>query len=115
MHIYVFGSIVRGDIELGSDFDALAIIDAPNPKLDPQAFSIYTYERIKVLWKEGNPFAWHLATESRLVFTEDDSDYINDLGAPNPYIDVKKDCKKFYELYVNSAESVSVLPQLDVE
>ena len=41
-----------------------------------------------------------------MLFTSDDSDFISDLGSPNPYLNVENDCRKFYELYVDAATSV---------
>ena len=43
MHIYVFGSLCRGDLSLGSDVDLLAIVDEYNQGLDKEVFSIYSY------------------------------------------------------------------------
>ena len=59
-HFYAFGSVCRGEIDPASDIDLLACLSTPNPEIDPKKFSIYTYERIRELWHEGNPFAWHL-------------------------------------------------------
>lgn len=66
MHIYVFGSTCRGDILPSSDVDLLAIVDGYDSRFDPNIYSIYSYQRIKEIWDEGNPFAWHLSLESRL-------------------------------------------------
>ena len=69
MHVYAFGSICRGEIDYGSDVDLLAIVERFVPELDPSKFSIYSYSRIEQLWDEGNPFAWHLATEFKMLFS----------------------------------------------
>jgi nucleotidyltransferase-like protein/YCII-related domain-containing protein len=81
MHIYAFGSICRGEILLGSDIDLLALVDGYETRLDPDIFSLYSYGRVAELWSEGNPFAWHLFLESKLIFTADGSDFLNSLGA----------------------------------
>ena len=70
MHVYAFGSICRGDVSLTSDIDLLAVVDGYDPRFDPNVFSIYSYNRIEELWAEGNPFAWHLAKESKVVVFE---------------------------------------------
>ena len=71
MHIYIFGSICRGDLREGSDIDLLALVEGYDSRFDPDTFSVYSYSRIADLWAEGNPFAWHLFLESRLVFASD--------------------------------------------
>lgn len=106
MHIYAFGSICRGDISQGSDIDLLAIVEGYNAKFDPDKFSIYSYERIQELWQEGNPFAWHLSLEARLIFSSDQRDYLKELGSPAPYKDYVRDCIKFLTLFQEAYSSV---------
>ncbi|MBK7464654.1 MAG: nucleotidyltransferase domain-containing protein [Betaproteobacteria bacterium] len=101
-HYYAFGSVCRGEIEPSSDIDLLACIANPDPALDPQKFSIYKYERVRELWLEGNPFAWHLHFESRLIFSSDGTDFLRDLGAPSPYVKIQDDCEKFKRLFSES-------------
>ena len=108
MHIYVFGSLCRGEVNLGSDIDALAITERFEPGLDPNMFSIYSYSRIKELWMEGNPFAWHLAVDARLIFAADGKDYLKELGVPAPYQRCREDCLKFSQLYQNAFEALSL-------
>lgn len=69
MHIYAFGSISRGDIQADSDVDLLAIVDGFDSRFSSDTYSIYSYSRLRDLWLEGNPFAWHLSLESKLVFS----------------------------------------------
>jgi hypothetical protein len=99
MHIYVFGSMVRGEVSPGSDVDMLALVDGFDPRFDLDVFSIYSYRRLKELWGQGNPFAWHLALESKLVFTSDGSDFITSLKEPAAYRDCVADCEKFRDLF----------------
>lgn len=105
-HLYAFGSICRGEIDPSSDIDLLACLSKPNPEFDPKKFSIYTYERIQELWKEGNPFAWHLYFESRLIFSSDGSDFILNLGVPSKYMKASEDCMKFRNLFSESYNSL---------
>jgi hypothetical protein len=105
-HFYAFGSICRGETDPGSDIDLLACISTPKPELDPKKFSIYTYERIRQLWREGNPFAWHLHLESRLIFSSDGSDFLANLGAPSRYTRIAEDCVKFHKLFSESYDSL---------
>jgi len=106
MHIYAFGSIVRGEISIGSDVDLLAIIEGYDPRFEPDIFSIYSYNRIEELWKEGNPFAWHLSMESKLLYSHDGSNFLEELGKPLPYKSCFRDCEKFFALFRESQKSI---------
>ena len=99
MHIYVFGSLCRGEVGFGSDVDMLAITEGFDSRFDPDAFSIYSYNRVRQLWKEGNPFAWHLATEAKLIFASDGRNFLADIGSPAPYKQCAQDCQKFFRVY----------------
>jgi Nucleotidyltransferase domain len=106
MHIYVFGSVCRGEIDHGSDVDLIALTTEFDPRFDPSIYSIYSYKRLKELWQEGNPFAWHLAIESKMVFSSDGNDFIKSLCMPASYNNIKLDCLKFYNLYLTAASSI---------
>lgn len=99
MHVYAFGSICRGDISVESDIDLLALVAARDPRFDPDKFSIYSYQRIRELWAAGNAFAWHLALESRIIYSDDGSDFLKELGAPNAYDSAPVDCRRFREMF----------------
>lgn len=99
MHIYAFGSICRGDLSVDSDVDLLALVDGHDSRLDPNKFSIYSYRRICELWSLGNAFAWHLALESKLIYSEDGGDFLRGLGAPFEYVGAAEDCRRFREIY----------------
>lgn len=106
MHIYAFGSICRGEIDQGSDVDLLACVDGPAPHIDTEKYSLYRYERLKALWEEGNPFAWHLHLESKLLFSCDGTDFLSDLGKPASYAGGNDDCAKFQLLFDRSYEAI---------
>ena len=106
MHIYAFGSICRGEIDRGSDVDLLACVDGPAPQIDTEKYSLYRYERLQKLWEEGNPFAWHLHLESKLLFSSDGADFLKKLGAPASYVGGKHDCAKFQLLFERSYDAV---------
>ena len=108
MHVYAFGSLCRGEVSPDSDVDLLAIVHGTDTRFNPDVFSIYSYERIQQLWLQGNPFAWHLSKESRLIFSQDDSDFIASLGSPAEYVDCIRDCEKFYLLFRDARESFGV-------
>ena len=106
MHIYAFGSICRGDVSLDSDIDLLAVVDGFDLRFDPSVFSIYSYRRIEEIWNEGNPFAWHLALEARLLFSSDETDFLKALGRPSPYTHCVRDCEKFMRLFDDTMTSI---------
>jgi Nucleotidyltransferase domain len=107
VHIYAFGSICRGEISPGSDIDLLAVVGEFDVRFDKETYSIYSYKRVAELWKEGNPFAWHLLLESRLLFSSDGNDYLKTLGNPAPYKDCVRDCRKFLRLFQEGADSIA--------
>ena len=106
MHIYAFGSICRGDISVDSDIDLLALVDGRDSRLNPAKFSIYSYSRVKELWEDGNAFAWHLALESKLIYSEDGNDFIKGLGLPSQYVNAKNDCERFREIFDSALLSI---------
>lgn len=106
MHIYAFGSICRGEIDKGSDIDLLALVDGIDNRFDKNMYSIYSYSRIKELWQEGNPFAWHLALEAKCLFSSDGKDFLKSLGQPNEYTQTMTDCMKFYNVFLSALESI---------
>lgn len=104
MYIYAFGSICRGEIDLFSDIDMLAIMKETDNSttLDPNKFSIYTEEKIKDYWISGNPFSWHLFFESSLVYSDNKKDFLKSLGKPKAYTDGIKDMLKFQSIFFDS-------------
>jgi hypothetical protein len=106
VHIYAFGSICRGDLREGSDIDVIALVQGYDSRFDPNMFSIYSYSRITDLWTEGNPFAWHLFLESRLIFASDRQDFLASLGQPAEYTNCLRDCEKFYSVFQAARSSI---------
>lgn len=106
MHIYIFGSICRGEIDVFSDIDLLLLTDQSQEEFDSDRYSIYSYERIQDLWSDGSPFAWHLHKESKLVYSEDKTDFLSVLGAPAKYNRIVEDCEKFYEVFLSAKASL---------
>ena len=106
MHIYAFGSVCRGDVSLDSDVDLLAVVDGYDARFDPNVYSIYSYKRIKEIWQDGSPFAWHLSLESKPLFLGNNVDYLAGLGRPGPYGFCARDCEKFYMLFCDARASL---------
>jgi hypothetical protein len=106
MHLYAFGSICRGEIDLDSDVDLLALVNGHDDRLDPAKYSIYSYTKMKILWDKGSPFAWHLAGESRLLFASDQVDFLKSLDQPSPYTMYVADCEKFLGVFLAARASI---------
>lgn len=98
-HIYAFGSVCRGEVDHGSDIDLLACSNELTPQIDITKYSLYKYDRLRQLWAEGNPFAWHLHLESKLLFSSDSVDFIASLGVPSNYSSISNDFAKFSDLF----------------
>lgn len=111
MHIYVYGSFCRGEYSQGSDLDLLAISDAGTERFDPMRFSVYSPSKISDLWERGNPFAWHLSLEARMIFASDGADFLSSLGRPQPYRESAEDCERFLALFREAADSASSTPE----
>lgn len=107
MHFYAFGSICRGEVDKSSDVDLLACITGHNSDIDTEKYSVYQHDRLRDLWKEGNPFAWHLYLESRLLFSSDGIDFIGSLGVPAAYTAGVQDCEKFANLFSSAFDQLS--------
>jgi len=106
VHIYAFGSICRGDVSIDSDVDLLALVDTNDPRVDAATYSVYTHTQLDALWREGNPFAWHLHLEAKLIFAANSRDYLHELGAPSPYTNCLEDCNKFRDIYDQASREV---------
>lgn len=106
MHIYAFGSVCRGEVDASSDVDMLAIVNDYDSRFNPSDYSVYSYERIHELWDQGNPFAWHLFLESKLVYSQDDIDFLQSIGKPSTYKSGVEDCEKFREIFSSAKKSL---------
>ncbi|QHS53983.1 nucleotidyltransferase [Edaphobacter sp. 12200R-103] len=104
MHIYAFGSVCRGEVTPDSDIDLLALVDGHDSRFSERSYSIYSYKKMRKMWEEGSPFAWHLFLESRLLFAEDGTDFLEELGQPMRYRKYVADCIKFKDVF-NSARN----------
>jgi hypothetical protein len=106
MHTYAFGSICRGEMDAASDIDLLAVVSDVADLTDRYRYSVYTYERIVNLWSQGNPFAWHLFLESRLLYADNGVDHLRTLGPPATYSRSLEDCLKFRNLFTRACNAV---------
>lgn len=106
MHIYGFGSVCRGEISKESDVDLIAIVNGFDDRFDPSTYSVYSYEKIGKIWRDGSPFAWHLSTEAKILFSDDGRDLFRDLGEPSSYVNARNDCSKFRDIFQGARESI---------
>ncbi|MBI2968386.1 MAG: nucleotidyltransferase domain-containing protein [Bacteroidetes bacterium] len=94
MDVYIYGSIVRGELDDRSDIDVLTIVNKKEKSIAskklPSYFTIYSQKRIKEYYDSGSLFAWHLYQDSKLIYS-DGSDYLSKLGEPNSYRNQKHD------------------------
>lgn len=107
MHIYAFGSVCRGDVSAGSDIDLLAVVEGYDSRFNPDIYSIYSYKRLREIWKEGNPFAWHLSLEGKLIYASNGSDFLKSMGNPAVYENCARDCNKFFALFGEARTSLA--------
>ncbi len=99
MWLYIFGSAVRGEVDLQSDVDVLAILEDKGAQANlPKTFLVYSKLELTECFARGDLFSHHLAMESRLVYSFDGSDVISDLGAPAPYQAGADDFECFCEI-----------------
>ena len=99
LHIYAFGSICRGEIAPGSDVDLLAVTTGATNDLSRSMFSIYSHAKMQRIWLDGNPFAWHLHLESKLIHSSNAQDFIRGLGPPANYTYARRDCERFLAIF----------------
>lgn len=108
MHVYAFGSVCRGEIDKYSDIDILLLKQTLVQQEHPAEFSVYSYEQLEKMWSDGNPFAWHLSFESKLLFCDDGVDFIKLLGLPSRYSNMSEDCDKFFQLFKKATHELTV-------
>jgi Nucleotidyltransferase domain len=108
MHVYAFGSVCRGEITPDSDVDLLALVDGHDPRFSQQKYSIYSYKKMRQMWQDGSPFAWHLFLESRLLYGSDGKDFLQSLGQPEKYQQCVADCLKFLSVFETAQHSLKL-------
>lgn len=89
--LYIFGSVVRGDVSATSDIDVLAICPIVERSIFPNSWSVYSENTIRNYFSEGRLFAWHLYLESICVYKSGSTSFIKSLGEPAPYNSYKED------------------------
>jgi predicted nucleotidyltransferase len=106
-YIYAFGSICRGEVDDFSDIDVLVIKEGTNEtRLNPK-YSYYRKKTLDNLWDKGNPFAWHLYKESRLLYSVNGDNYISELGKPSKYERLLPDLLFLRDIFAGSKISIN--------
>lgn len=107
MWLYVFGSAVRGEIDPHSDVDVLAVVKEKSVAGQlPQTYLIYSREELFASFGRGDLFAHHLALESRLIYSSDASDLIQEIGRPAPYCRTLEDFLGFKLVALDSLVAI---------
>jgi len=101
--IYVFGSLMRGEVSPTSDIDVLVIPHGPQGREQyPDTWSVYTTKTLEGYYRTGRLFAWHLHLESKCVFTSGAVPFLESLGKPAPYTTWREDIADL-EVIMNDA------------
>lgn len=105
--IFIFGSLVRGEVSATSDTDVLVIpIDEVRNDAYPASWSVYHRSTIRDYFDEGRLFAWHLYLESRCIFNAEAKNWLEVIGAPAPYRSAKDDVESLTQLLIDSLEAL---------
>lgn len=89
--IYVFGSVVRGEISRTSDIDVLVIPTGGSRADYPASWSVYSPETIESYFRAGRLFAWHLYLEAQRIYPLEGASFLEELGKPAPYESAQSD------------------------
>ncbi|MDC8829719.1 nucleotidyltransferase domain-containing protein [Alteromonas gilva] len=99
---YVFGSLVSGDFDSGSDVDVLVVSDDEHVSC-PQNWSVYTKSGIRRLYEKGTLFAWHLYQDSVPVGSETRKyDFLREIGPPASYDSAPSEISELKNIVVSS-------------
>lgn len=105
--IYVFGSIVRGDVSYTSDADVLVIpLGEQRRESYPENWSVYSPYIIDSYYQQGRLFAWHLHYEARCVYCPTENGMLTRLGPPSPYLTARYDVEELTSLLDDAVSEV---------
>ena len=101
--IYVFGSLVRGEVRRTSDCDVLVIpVEGAHRDAYPASWSVYRRPTMKRYFDDGRLFAWHLHLEARCVYSAGPENWLQIIGPPAPYRTAKEDVDSLTEILATS-------------
>jgi hypothetical protein len=111
--LYLFGSYSRGDFDEYSDLDILLIYNGElneNNEINKiiknkeqelnklSNVSIYSVDSLNHYYNIGHLFAWHLALESKLIYTNLTFDFLKNKGNPREYKHASDDYNVFIKV-----------------
>lgn len=105
--VYIFGSVVRGDISPTSDVDVLVVpMGGQSRESYPSAWSVYSPELITSYYQLGRLFAWHLHLEARCLFSPTTDNLLARLGEPTPYTTAGTDVDDLEEILIEALTEI---------
>lgn len=105
--LYIFGSIIRGEVSLTSDVDVLVIPTEDLIEYDyPRSWSVYPLETLRRYYSEGRLFAWHLHMESKCIFSPFEKNRLAQLGEPAQYTTEKQDVDELHLIMKDSLDEL---------
>ena len=105
--LYLFGSVITGDVDSGSDVDVLVVIDdLKNRENYPDAWSVYSRQRIEELFRAGTLFSWHLYLDAILIYPSTSLGLIQSIGEPSEYTSYIVEVEQLVKLARNSVEEI---------
>ncbi|MDN7892970.1 nucleotidyltransferase domain-containing protein [Burkholderia cepacia] len=125
--VRLFGSAARGDSDERSDIDVLVVTEAGKPDIEVLKaslfdrikanvdVSVYSINRLRMMFSEGHMFSWHLYQESRRLEYRDTVDLLALLGKPNPYRSAHKDVSELLDLLETIKDEVKNTSSLTFE
>ena len=106
--IYVFGSIVRGEIGKTSDVDVLVLpLGNQLKSAYPRGWTFYTEKSLRKMHEEGRLFSWHLFLESQCIYTPRAKPLLAELGEPSFYNRAAKDIEELGDLLDESLDELT--------
>jgi hypothetical protein len=106
--IYVFGSLVRGDVGKTSDIDILVVPFGRQHVHFPEEWSIYSSDVLEEYYACGRLFAWHLFLESKCIHSHNGTPYLEKLGKPSAYLTALQDIDELEKLLMQSLAEISL-------
>jgi len=105
--IYIFGSVVRGEVEITSDVDILVVpFEEEQRERFPKEWSVYSTKIINEYFSCGRLFAWHLFLESKCIHSHNGTPYLETLGEPSSYLTALRDIDELEELLRQSLAEI---------
>lgn len=89
--LYVFGSLVRGEVDQHSDVDILVVKSSDNEQGLPSHWTVMSEATVSHYFQVGHLFAWHLHLEAVCIFSDRSESLLSSIGPPSPYSKAQSD------------------------